>query len=545
MTVSTTTTKAIYNGDGSTTGFPTTFEFFDAADIEVIERVIATGGETVKTLSTDFTVSGGNGATGTVTAVTAPASTVQWAIRRKTPLTQQIDYVENDDFPAETHEQGLDRGVMIAQERQEELDRALKFPVSDAASLDPEIPNSVDRAGQFLAFDVSGNPMAAAGTSGVPVSAFMQTLLDDTDAAAGRTTLETEGVKATAIASAATTDIWAAVGDFVHITGTTTIISFGTAGRAGIVREVIFDGALVLTQGDNLDLPGTANISTAAGDRALVRADTTTKAVVMHYQPAASLGGGGDLHGQCRLTKSGANLLLSHRNGTNLIIDGTAETIPSGGVTLAATGLSVDTTYFIYAFMSGDTMTLEASTTGHATDTTTGVETKSGDSTRTLVGMARVITGPAWQDAENQRFVRSWFNDQGVALRGDHMSDVTTTSTSYIELGTGKRVEWLNWANERVHIGFFGHHRNNTSGNVVTSSFGYDGTAQAAPVSDHTALANDARGALATARTRTDLSEGFHDARPLGAVSATTGNWPTGQQGGDAARLVGFVGGSR
>lgn len=287
MTVSTTTTKAIYNGDGSTTAFPTTFEFFDAADIEVIERVIATGAETIKTLSTDYTVSGGNGATGTVTAVTAPASTVQWAIRRKTPLTQQIDYVENDDFPAETHEEGLDRGVMIAQERQEELDRALKFPVFDAASLDPEIPNSVDRAGQFLAFDANGDPIASAGPVGeTPVSAFMQTLLDDADAAAARATLETEGVKASAIASAATTDIWAATGDLVHITGTTTITSFGTASRAGIVREVIFDGALTLTHGAQLDLPGTANITTAAGDRALVRADTTTKAVVMHYQRA-------------------------------------------------------------------------------------------------------------------------------------------------------------------------------------------------------------------------------------------------------------------
>ena len=287
MTVSTTTTKAIYNGDGSTTAFPTTFEFFDAADIEVIERVIATGAETVKTLSTDYTVSGGNGATGTVTAVTAPASTGQWAIRRKTPLTQQIDYVENDDFPAETHEEGLDRAVMIAQERQEELDRALKFPVSDATSLDPEIPNSVDRAGQFLAFDANGDPIASAGPVGeTPVSAFMQTLLDDADAAGGRATLETEGVKASAIASAATTDIWGATGDLVHITGTTTITSFGTASRAGIVREVIFDGALTLTHGAQLDLPGTANITTAAGDRALVRADTTTKAVVMHYQRA-------------------------------------------------------------------------------------------------------------------------------------------------------------------------------------------------------------------------------------------------------------------
>ena len=84
MTVSTTTTKVIYNGDGATTAFPTTFEFFDAADLEVIERVITTGAETVKTLTTDYTVSGGNGSSGTVTAVTAPASSTAaryWKMR--------------------------------------------------------------------------------------------------------------------------------------------------------------------------------------------------------------------------------------------------------------------------------------------------------------------------------------------------------------------------------------------------------------------------------------------------------------------------------
>ena len=252
MTVSTTTTKAIYNGDGSTTAFPTTFEFFDAADIEVIERVIATGAETVKTLSTDYTVSGGNGATGTVNAVTAPASTVQWAIRRKTPLTQEIDYIENDDFPAETHERGLDRGVMIAQERQEELDRALKFPVSDAASLDPELPNSVDRASKFLGFDASGDPIASAGSvDTIAVSAFGKTLVDDADAATARTTLgarASEDTKNADVASAATTDIWTPTGQLIHITGTTTITSFGTASQAGLMREVIFDGVLTLTE---------------------------------------------------------------------------------------------------------------------------------------------------------------------------------------------------------------------------------------------------------------------------------------------------------
>ena len=143
MTVSTTTTKAIYNGDGSTTAFPTTFEFFDDTDIVVTERAVNTGAETTKTLTTDYTVSGGNGATGTVTATTAPPATVQWVIGRKTPLTQQIDYVENDDFPAETHEQGLDRGVMIAQDRQGEIDRALKVPVSDPAAAIGELPNSL------------------------------------------------------------------------------------------------------------------------------------------------------------------------------------------------------------------------------------------------------------------------------------------------------------------------------------------------------------------------------------------------------------------
>lgn len=187
MTVSTTTTKVIYNGDGATTAFPTTFEFFDAADIEVIERVIATGAETVKALTTDYTVSGGAGSTGTVTAVTAPPATVQWVIRRVTPLTQLIDYVENDDFPAETHEKGLDLAVMRAQEREEDFSRAPKFPVSDPASSIGDLPNSVDRADLLLGFDSAGKPTAALAAS--KVSAFIATLLDDPDAATALSTL--------------------------------------------------------------------------------------------------------------------------------------------------------------------------------------------------------------------------------------------------------------------------------------------------------------------------------------------------------------------
>lgn len=75
----------------------------------------------------------------------------------------------------------------------------------------------------------------------------------------------------TAIASAATTSIGTtAAGDTVHITGTTTITSFGTSTSAnGLLRIVIFDGALTLTHNaTSLILPTDANITTAAGDSA-------------------------------------------------------------------------------------------------------------------------------------------------------------------------------------------------------------------------------------------------------------------------------------
>lgn len=75
----------------------------------------------------------------------------------------------------------------------------------------------------------------------------------------------------TAIASAATTSIGTtAAGDTVHITGTTTITSFGTSTSAnGLLRIVVFDGALTLTHNaTSLILPTGANITTSAGDSA-------------------------------------------------------------------------------------------------------------------------------------------------------------------------------------------------------------------------------------------------------------------------------------
>lgn len=69
------------------------------------------------------------------------------------------------------------------------------------------------------------------------------------------------------IASATTTDIGGQNSNFLRITGTTTITSFGTNYNGP--RFIRFADALTLTDGTALNLPGSANITTVAGDYAI------------------------------------------------------------------------------------------------------------------------------------------------------------------------------------------------------------------------------------------------------------------------------------
>jgi hypothetical protein len=105
-----------------------------------------------------------------------------------------------------------------------------------------------------------------------------------------------ETAKGAAVASAATTDIWSGGdGTLLHVSGTTTISSFGTAPQAGALRVVVFDATLTLTHGANLVLnAGGANVTTAPGDIALVWADSTTKfyCYVIRADGGTTTGGG-------------------------------------------------------------------------------------------------------------------------------------------------------------------------------------------------------------------------------------------------------------
>jgi len=143
MAISTTTNRIVYLGDGATTGFPYPFRIFDDTDLVVTEVLIASPfTETVKTLTTDYTVSGAGDATGgTVTMVTAPASTVKLVIERSVPFTQGVTFVDNEVEPADTTNDALDKLTMLTQQLLDVQDRTVRLDITqDPALINTSLP---------------------------------------------------------------------------------------------------------------------------------------------------------------------------------------------------------------------------------------------------------------------------------------------------------------------------------------------------------------------------------------------------------------------
>ena len=165
MTVSTTTNRASYSGNGSTTAFAYGFKIFADADLTVIIRA-STGAETTKALSTHYTVSGAGNASGgnvTFTSGNTPASGQTVVILRELTLTQGTDYVANDPFPAESHEDALDRLTMITQQLDEAVGRSLKVSSTNVIATSEFTTSATARANKLLSFDGDGDLTVSEG----------------------------------------------------------------------------------------------------------------------------------------------------------------------------------------------------------------------------------------------------------------------------------------------------------------------------------------------------------------------------------------------
>jgi hypothetical protein len=158
MTISTTTIKNSYSGNGSTTAFNYTFKISAESEMEVIIRSAA-GTETVKTLTTHYTISGvGNAGGGAVTFTVGNIPVVGETVilRRETAQTQTMDLIDNDPMSAETIETAHDKAIAITQELQEEVDRSIKLSRTNTMTSTEFTVDAATRANKILAFDSAG-----------------------------------------------------------------------------------------------------------------------------------------------------------------------------------------------------------------------------------------------------------------------------------------------------------------------------------------------------------------------------------------------------
>ena len=198
MTVSSSTSRSgPYVGAGTVGPFVIDFRFIADSHLEVIKTEIATGIETTLTLTTDYSVTGtGNDGGGELTLTSALSSSYTLTIQLDVPITQELDYLQSDAFPAQSHEDGLDKLTQIAQILNRILGRTIRAP--EAAAAFDELPAAATRANRTLGFDSSGNPTILTPADGSAASVLAD-LASTSDVALGDALVAVKRTEANAI----------------------------------------------------------------------------------------------------------------------------------------------------------------------------------------------------------------------------------------------------------------------------------------------------------------------------------------------------------
>jgi len=316
MSITTETNRNDYVGNNATATYSYTFKILDASDLRVTVRDDL-GVETTLALNTDYTVTGVRNKTGGNITLTAGNLTSGHALtlRRVRPITQESDIRNQGDFHAQTHEDAFDHLTMVDQQQQDEINRSIKLAETDYSS-GMTLPVASERAGRYLAFDVSGNPIASSAAATIAVTPFIETLVDDTTAAQARATLGFSGAGGTV--AAANIDAGAvgrtalAVGGVARNTQTTIRTSAYTVTTSDDVIRVSGASAAF-----NVTLPTAASVQ---GRRyKIIRTDSTiANAITIATTSSQTINGATTrrLHSQYEMMEvesDGANWLITNR----------------------------------------------------------------------------------------------------------------------------------------------------------------------------------------------------------------------------------------
>lgn len=246
--------------------------------------------------------------------------------------------------------------------------------------------------------------LSQTAASNYPAGSDSPATLDDTQRAHGAFIAQLRDGKGFAnpvtLASATTTDIGGQNSQFVEISGTTTITSFGTTYNGP--RYLRFTGALLLTyNATTLNLPGAANITTAAGDTAIAVPNLALNGWnVVSFQRAAS-SSAADFLNTTRIDVASAtttDLTANAPNTRNINITGTT--------TITGFTVAIGQLYFV-RFNAALTLTNNSSI---ITQTGANITTAAGDTCilrATAANTVEVLSYARSVDAQVQRISAS------------------------------------------------------------------------------------------------------------------------------------------
>lgn len=165
MAVATTNARDSFACNGATTAFPLTFSFLASSTLVVTLLTISSGSTSTLVLGTDYTVTGGDGETGTVSTISTYSASFTLIVDRVQPYTQPTVFSKYGGFPAKVVEGALDRLTYLVQQLLANATRVLRQPVGDTTDL-TTLPAAATRRNKVLYFSdtAAAQPTASDST---------------------------------------------------------------------------------------------------------------------------------------------------------------------------------------------------------------------------------------------------------------------------------------------------------------------------------------------------------------------------------------------